>query len=130
MNTLDYKNMIEKTAAVPIAGMIAGAAKKVLPMTVKGLNSFAGMSTGKRALAGAGTNAAISGLSYKPKEGESGISGRVKSMAGGALSGAMVGASISPTALKGINSKFAPNVKTYPAGTQFVNPDSTKLIGG
>lgn len=101
MNIQEYKYEIEKQAS------LGAIASKVLPAVAKGVKSFGAMSGTKRALIGAGANAALKGVTYKPTSSESGIKGRLGAMAGGALTGATAGLALSNSNVSSAGSQLS-----------------------
>ena len=105
MNKTLYKQEIEKQAA--LASTIGAIASKALPTVAKGVKSFASMSTPKRALMGAGANAALKGITYKPQQGENNIKGRLGAMASGAITGGIAGSLASKSKISDLGSKVS-----------------------
>lgn len=105
MNKESYKECIEKQAS--IGSTLVSAASKVIPTIAKGTKAFTSMGTGKRALIGAGANATIKGLTYKPVEGADNVKGRIGAMVGGATSGAILGGLASSSRVSNLGSKVS-----------------------
>lgn len=123
-----YKQEIEKQAAIGAA--IGAVAKKALPMIAKGAKSFASMGIGKRMLTGAGVNAAISGLTYKPADGKGSVKGRLGAMAGGAVSGAMAGGMASKSNISNLGSKIGDvGEKVFNGATKMNAGGATDIVG-
>ena len=104
MDKIAYKQQIEKQAS--IGATIGSVASKVMPTIAKGVKSFASMSTPKRALIGAGTGAALKGITYKPTSADEGIKGRLGAMAGGAITGGLAGSFASKSRISNLGSKI------------------------
>lgn len=104
MDKIAYKQQIEKQASIGAA--IGNVASKVVPTIAKGAKSFASMSTPKRALIGAGTGAALKGITYKPTSADEGIKGRLGAMAGGAITGGLAGGFASKSRISNLGSKI------------------------
>ena len=104
MDKIAYKQEIEKQAS--IGATIGSVASKVMPTVAKGAKSFASMSTPQRALIGAGTGAALKGITYKPTSANEGIRGRLGAMAGGAITGGLAGGFASKSRISNLGSKI------------------------
>lgn len=124
MNIQVYKEEIEKQAS------IGAIASKILPAVAKGAKAFGAMSTPKRALIGAGANAALKGITYKSQPGEQGVKGRLGAMAGGALSGAMMGSMASNSNISNLGAK-ASNVgeKIFSKGANMTSAKASDIVG-
>lgn len=123
-----YKQEIEKQAA--IGATLGTLASKVAPTVAKGAKAFASMNTGKRALIGAGTNAALKGLTYKPATGQDSVKGRLGAMAGGALSGAVAGGLASKSNLSNLGSKISSaGDKVFNSATNMASNKASNAIG-
>ena len=104
MDKIAYKQEIEKQAS--IGATIGSVASKVMPAVAKGAKSFASMSTPQRALIGAGTGAALKGITYKPTGSDKNIKGRLGAMAGGAITGGLAGGFASKSRISNLGSKI------------------------
>lgn len=104
MDKISYKQQIEKQASIGTA--IGNVASKVMPTIAKGAKSFASMSTPTRALIGAGTGAALKGVTYKPNSADEGIKGRLGAMASGAITGGLAGGFASKSRISNLGSKI------------------------
>ena len=104
MDKIAYKQEIEKQAS--IGATIGSVASKLMPTVAKGAKSFASMSTPQRALIGAGTGAALKGITYKPTSANEGIRGRLGAMAGGAITGGLAGGFASKSRISNLGSKI------------------------
>lgn len=123
-----YKQEIEKQASLVSA--IGSVASKALPAVAKGAKAFSSMSMPKRALIGAGANAAFKGITYKAQPGEDGIKGRLGAMAGGAASGAIMGSMASKSNISNLGSKISgTGDKIFNAGAGMASEKASNIVG-